>query len=114
MQIKKSGGKVFGASFTAAEKKAMDIEINRQIVEHDRQFEIDSDATVLWTLHVCFDFGKDRLRRFWEMYFKERENLRKTYLMEADDLDWLYRHKLKDIGVDIEEWHKEIDKGELP
>lgn len=35
MRVKKAGGKVFGAVLSAAEKKAMDIEINRQIVEAD-------------------------------------------------------------------------------
>ena len=29
MQVKKAGGKVYGAVFTAAEKKAMDLEIQR-------------------------------------------------------------------------------------
>lgn len=29
MRIKKAGGKVFGAVLTAAEKEAMDMEINR-------------------------------------------------------------------------------------
>lgn len=29
MRIKKAGGKVFGAVLTAAERKAMDMEINR-------------------------------------------------------------------------------------
>lgn len=29
MRIKKAGGKVFGAVLTTAEKKAMDMEINR-------------------------------------------------------------------------------------
>ena len=38
MRIKKAGGKVFGAILTAAEKKAMDMEINRQIVEADRRY----------------------------------------------------------------------------
>lgn len=38
MRIKKAGGKVFGAVLTAAEKKAMDMEINRQIVEADRRY----------------------------------------------------------------------------
>lgn len=33
MRIKKVGGKIFGAVLSAAEKKAMDMEINRQIVE---------------------------------------------------------------------------------
>lgn len=38
MRIKKAGGKVFGAVLTAAERKAMDMEINRQIVEADRRY----------------------------------------------------------------------------
>ena len=47
MRIKKAGGKVFGAVLTAAERKAMDIEINRQIVEADRRYANDM---TLW----CF------------------------------------------------------------
>ena len=31
MRIKKSGGKIFGADLTAAERKAMDKEIQRQL-----------------------------------------------------------------------------------
>lgn len=57
MRIKKAGGKVFGAVLTAAEKKAMDIEINRQIVEADRRYADDIDAMVLYTLHVHLGFG---------------------------------------------------------
>lgn len=47
MRIKKAGGKVFGAVLTAAEKKAMDMEINRQIVEADRRYADDIDAMTL-------------------------------------------------------------------
>lgn len=47
MRIKKAGGKVFGAVLTAAERKAMDMEINRQIVEADRRYADDIDAMVL-------------------------------------------------------------------
>lgn len=52
MRIKKAGGKIFGAVLSAAEKKAMDMEINRQIVEADRRYADDIDAMVLYTLHV--------------------------------------------------------------
>lgn len=52
MRIKKAGGKVFGAVLTAAERKAMDMEINRQIVEADRRYADDIDAMVLYTLHM--------------------------------------------------------------
>lgn len=47
MRIKKAGGKVFGAVLTAAERKAMDMEINRQIVEADRRYADDIDAMTL-------------------------------------------------------------------
>ena len=37
MIVKKSGGKVIGAHLTNAEKKAMDIEIMKDIAEFDRK-----------------------------------------------------------------------------
>lgn len=48
MRIKKAGGKVFGAVLTAAERKAMDMEINRQIVEADRRYADDIDAMEMY------------------------------------------------------------------
>lgn len=57
MRIKKAGGKIFGAVLSAAEKKAMDMEINRQIVEADRRYADDIDAMVLYTLHVHLGFS---------------------------------------------------------
>ena len=51
MIVKKAGGKVYGAIFTAAEKKAMDMEINRQIIEADKRliqhYEMPDDYTWL-------------------------------------------------------------------
>ena len=44
MIVKKAGGKVYGAVFTAAEKKAMEMEINRQIIEADKRYTDDIDA----------------------------------------------------------------------
>ena len=37
MQIKKSGGRVYGAILTNSEKKAMKMEIRRQLAEMDNQ-----------------------------------------------------------------------------
>ena len=51
MRVKKAGGKVFGAVLTATERKAMEMEINRQIAEADRRYADDIDAMVLYTLH---------------------------------------------------------------
>ena len=44
MQVKKAGGKVYGAVLTAAEKKAMDLEIQRELAEYDRCLLYTSDA----------------------------------------------------------------------
>lgn len=37
MQIKKAGGRIYGAVLTNAEKKAMDMEIKRQLAEMDKK-----------------------------------------------------------------------------
>lgn len=37
MQIKKAGGRVYGAILTNAEKKAMNMEIRRQLAEMDKK-----------------------------------------------------------------------------
>lgn len=104
--IKKAGGKVFGAVLTAAEKKAMDMEINRQIVEADRRYADDIDAMVLYTLHVHLGFGKKRLRKFYDAFSAEHDRLIQYYQM-PDDYTWLCKEMLKRIGVDVEAWNKE-------
>lgn len=106
MQIKKAGEKVFGAVLTAAERKAMDIEINRQIVEADRQYTDNIDAMVLYTLRVHLGFGPKRLRRFWEAFSAEHDKLIRYYEM-PDDFAWLCKAKLKEAGVDVETWNRE-------
>ena len=62
MHIKKAGGKVYGAILTAAEKKAMDIEIQKELAEYDRKHIAEIDATILGVLNEPFGFGAQRLR----------------------------------------------------
>lgn len=108
MRVKKYGGKVFGAELTAAERKAMDIEINRQLVERDKQYAADIDAMVLYTLMAHYGWKKKRLRRFWKAFIEEHKALREFYQMdEPGDNEWLAHRMLKDIGVDIQQWYQE-------
>lgn len=108
MRIKSYRGKVFGAELTAAEKKAMNIEINRQLVERDKQYAADIDAMVLYTLMAHYGWKKKRLRRFWKAFIAEHKALREFYQMdEPGDNEWLAHRMLKEIGVDIDEWYKE-------
>lgn len=108
MRVKSYKGKVFGAEFTAAERKAMDIEINRQLVERDKQYAADIDAMVLYTLMAHYGWKKKRLKRFWKAFIAEHKALREFYQIdEPGDNEWLAHRMLKEIGVDIDEWYKE-------
>lgn len=107
MRLKKACGKVYGASMTVAEKKGMNLEIQRQLAEYDRKHLIEIDALILWVLHDKFGFGPKRLRQYYDSYLTSIHDLVKRYELDKDDDIWLCTQKLKDIGVDVEAWHKE-------
>ncbi len=113
MRIKKFKGKVFGAELTSAERKAMDIEINRQIAERDKEYAADIDALVLYTLMAHYGWKKKRLKKFWDAFIAEHKALRDYYEMnEPGDNEWLAHRMLKEIGVDIHQWYKEDNHNE--
>ena len=108
MRVKSYKGKVFGAELTAAEQKAMNIEINRQLVERDRQYTEDIDAMVLYTLMAHYGWKKKRLKKFWNAFIEEHNALREFYQIEShDDNVWLAHRMLKEIGVDVHQWYEE-------
>jgi hypothetical protein len=111
MKFKKAFGKIYGVELTNNERKAVNEEITRQFMELESKYTKDNDASILLTLHSCFGFGKKRLRRFWEFYFKEQARLREYYQLDTHEGN-LCKFKLKQIGVDIDEWHREKDRKE--
>lgn len=106
MKIKRMGKRIYGAELTANERKAMEIEIGRQIADMERQHTNELDALVLYALHKHTGWGKKRLRAFYEAFTVEHEKLIAHYEM-PDDNAWLAEAKLKEIGVDIAEWNAE-------
>ena len=108
MNFKKYNGKIFGVQLNKNEQRALDQEINRQIIENDRRFDMDKESSILWALHTQFGFGPKRLKKAWELFYTETVKLREYYQMGPEDAAWLARHKLKEIGCDIEEWYKEV------
>lgn len=106
MIVKKSGGQIFGAHLTAAERKAMNLEIQRQLAEYDLKHELEIEALILWTLHDQFGFGPTRLKRFYDRFNSAVKALVSRYELEDTDDIWLCTHKLKEIGVDLENWSK--------
>ena len=109
MQIKKSGGRIYGATLTSAEKKAMNIEIRRQLAEMDKKNMEEVDATVLYVLMTEFGFGKKRLRRFHDTFGEQITALVHRYQMNSDDDVWLCTEMLKRRGIDINQWNKELE-----
>ena len=111
MRVKKLYGKPYGVEFTATERKAMNLEINRQIMEKDEKYKEDIDAMVLYVLMVHYGWKRRRLRKFWDAFIKEHKALREYYLMDdPGDNEWLAHWKLKQIGVDIHQWYQEDEQ----
>ena len=109
MQIKKAGGRVYGATLTSSEKKAMNMEIRRQLAEMDKKNMEEIDATVLYVLMTEFGFGKKRLRRFHDTFGEKITELVLRYQMSSDDNVWLCTEMLKRRGIDINQWNKELE-----
>ena len=84
--------------------QAMDEEIKKQIEQAEQSRGTEWDAAILWALHLCFGFGKKRLRRFFD-FFVKLYNTNNRWQIGADNIEFL-----KGIGVDIEEWNREESK----
>ena len=95
-------------SWSAAERRAMDREIKAQLAEYNEKNMREVDATVLWVLHDKFGWGPERLRRFYKEFIECMDELTARYEMDKDEVPWLCTYKLKDYGIDLEEWEKEF------
>lgn len=63
---------------SAAEKKAMDLEIQRQLAEYDQKHLVEIDAMILWVLHERFGFGPPDCLCSHEEYRPRRGPLSET------------------------------------
>lgn len=108
-QFKKIKGKVFGVSLSKEEQRAMNAEINRQIAENYKEWLVNLDAMVLWTLHTYLGFGEKRLKQFYKEFTKQHIELMQYYECDGDD-GRLCIHKLKGIGIDLKAWAKELEE----
>ena len=108
MIVKKAGKTIYGMHLTAAERKAMDMEIRRELAEFERKHMNEMSALVLYALHEVFGFGPKRLKQFFDYFDSALEDLLKRYEMEDTDEVWLCTYKLKnECRIDIEEWEKQ-------
>lgn len=107
MYVKKSGRTIVGAEFTAAERKAIDMESRRILAEHTRLHELEIEALVLRQLRRHTGWGETRLRRFYDGFADSLMTLIAAYEMPEVDAPWLCMQELKQEGFDIEQWHRE-------
>ena len=100
-------------------KKTIEIEVTRMVREESQRqikdimerFYNDLDAIILWALHEHFGFGAERLHRFYLAFTAIYKDLRDFYEM-GSDTPYVCKVKLRDIGVDLEAWQKEVDENE--
>lgn len=110
MFVKKVKGQVLGAVLSASETKAMNIEIQKQFADYERNHAMEVDAIFLWQLHVQLGLGPERLKRFYENFRTELDKLIVRYEDETpkDDI-WVSTQALKDYGVDLEKWREDLN-----
>lgn len=94
-----------GKAATQIGKEAMDHEINQQILQKDRAYQLDLDTMVLWSIKQFTGWGPKKLKNFYFLMFQEHLRMREFY--ELDDL-YPERYKLKEKGIDVEEWYNEL------
>jgi len=91
-------------------QKALNAEVNRQLINHAEKHGCNNDAQVLLTLHLHYGFGKKRLRQFWEHYLETEKELMDYYRQtpitaEGEREKEFYAvYELRKIGVDVEHW----------
>ena len=112
MLVLKTNGKIFGAKLTKTEETALTIWCNQYIDKHlatmMREHWQEVDAMFLWTLHEHTGWGPKRLWDFYLKFHEPMDSMIEKYELEDDEKDraWICTHKLKEYGIDIEEWHK--------
>lgn len=107
MFVKKIKGNVFGATFTSAEQKALDIELAKQMAEFNRKNVMEVDAIVLWMAHKLLGLGHKNLKKFFDDFRNEYDALNERYEMNPKDLIWTMTKELKEYGIDLEKWEEE-------
>ena len=111
MRVKKTGKKIYGAEFTAAEQRAFDLEAERQLAEWNNNNARELASMSLWILHEEFGFGPERLKKFFMAFSKDIDELVARYRDDDGQVlkdTFLCTLKLKEYGIDLDEWEKEI------
>lgn len=89
---------------TNRERKALEVEINRQTAKNVKDLSLNLQALVLWQLHEQLGLGKKKLLEFQKDFLPAIKELQRFYELEnASETDFVCRYKLKnEVGIDVE------------
>ena len=91
---------------SSTERKLMEELIRKQILEQERRFSMEVDAAHIWLLYNRYGFTPEQCKQFFLDIEKENVALRQHYEIKGlDGTGWLYVHKLRDAGMEIESWY---------
>lgn len=85
-------------------KAILDQEISKRILELDKEYALDMDTMVIWTLYQR-GHRVEWLKKFYQEMFYWHRKLRKHYEMTECFPE---RQILKERGIDVEAWFKEL------
>lgn len=85
-------------------KAVLDQEISKRILELDREYTLDMDTMVIWTLYQR-GHRAEWLKKFYKDMFYWHRKLRKHYEMTECFPE---RQMLKERGIDVEAWFQEL------
>lgn len=113
MDFIKIGKQIGGIRMNVNEQRAFNEEIKKAVAEHYRKIRLETVSLILWQLHEEFGFGPERLKRYFLNFDRNTKAMVEHYELEdADDNDiWLATRKLKEYGVDLDAWEKELEEG---
>jgi dGTP triphosphohydrolase len=106
MNFHKCNGQIYKVELTSKEQKALDAEINRQLLERHRQFSDDVDYMIMKILHDRFEFDLSDLRQFYDYFVEDNAALEERYEM-SDAGAYVARKEMNEIGCNIEKWNQE-------
>lgn len=107
MMFPKVNGRPYKVILSKAEERVLRQEIDKAIVEGLRDAEKDGDASYLLILHDHYGFSKKKLFNVWKMLYTENKKYEEYYDLKPGDGIWYARKRLKDIGIDLDEWYRE-------
>lgn len=94
----------YGFQFKTPGKKAMNLEINSQIVAKKDEFMNGIDSVILWTARTDLGFGKKRLKRLYKSIIRNYNEMCKYFQM---DDTYPAEYELRKLGIDMDELRKE-------